>query len=135
MANLNDIMKEIVDEVDEALAAAVVDLNTGLILGVSHNVPYFTQTYIDAVAAAAVDMFRGKAVRNIEKLISSMRGHEPKPMLNEVQFVTDQTYHFMTIVPDKPNCMTVLITSKRANMGMGWASLRSRLSTISPGCP
>ena len=44
MANLNEIMKEIVDEVDEALAAAVVDLNTGLILGVSHNVPYFTQT-------------------------------------------------------------------------------------------
>lgn len=135
MASLNDICKEIMDDVDEALAAAVVDLESGLLLGVSHNVPYFTQTYLDGVAAAAVDMVRGKAVRNVEKLIASMRGEEAKPMINELQFVTDKTYHFMTLVPNKPNAMAVLITSRKANMGMGWASLRNKLPDIAPCCP
>lgn len=135
MANLNDICKEIMDDVDEALASAVVDLESGLLLGVSHNVPYFTQTYLDGVAAASVDMFRGKSVRNVEKLIGSMRGEEPQPMIKEMQFVTDKTYHFMIIVPGKPNAMAILVTSKRANLGMGWASLKSKLPEIAPGCP
>ena len=135
MANLNEVCASIVNDVDEALAAAVVDLHSGLLLGVAHNVPYFTQTYLDAVAAAAVDMFRGKSVRNIEKLISGMRGAEPHPLIQEVQFVTEKTYHFLTIVPNKPNAMAMLVTSKRANMGMGWASLRSKLPEIEPFCP
>ena len=135
MSNLNEICREIMADVDEALAAAVVDLDSGLLLGVSHNVPYFTQTYLDAVAAAAVDMVRGKSVRNVEKLITSMRGEEAKPMINELQFVTDKSYHFMTIVPGKPNAMAILITSRKANMGMGWASLRAKLPAIAPCCP
>ena len=135
MASLNDICKGIIDDVDEALASAVVDLESGLILGVSHNVPYFTQTYLDAVAASAVDMFRGKSIRNTEKLIANMRGEEPSPMIKEIQFVTEKTYHFMTVVPGKPNAMAVLITTKQANMGMGWASLRNNLSEIAPHCP
>ena len=88
-----------------------------------------------AVAAAAVDMFKGKSVRNIEKLIASMRGEEPQSMIKEMQFVTDKTYHFMTVVPNKPNAMAILITSKNANMGMGWASLRKSLPDIEPYCP
>jgi len=135
MANLNEICKEMMEDVDEAIAAAVVDLESGLLLGVAHNVPYFTQTYLDGVAAASVDMMRGKAVRNVEKLIAGIRGEEAKPMINEIQFVTDKTYHFMTVVPDKPNAMAILITSKKASMGMGWASLRNKLSEIAPGCP
>ena len=135
MSNLNDICKSILDDVDEALAAAVVDLDSGLLLGVAHNVPYFTQTYLDGVAAASVDMFRGKAVRNVEKLVAQIRGEEPKPMMQEVQFVTDKTFHFMTAVTGKPNALAVLVTSKRANMGMGWASLRAKLGEIAPCCP
>jgi hypothetical protein len=44
--NINDICKDVVSNVDSALGCAVVDLNTGLLLGVSHNVPYFTQSYL-----------------------------------------------------------------------------------------
>ena len=70
MPNLNDICRDLTEEVDHALAAAVVDRQTGLLLGVSHNVSYFTQSYLDTVAAAAVEMFSeaisacwGQAVR------------------------------------------------------------------------
>lgn len=135
MASLNDVCKEIVADVDAAIAAGVVDLDSGLMLGVSHNVPYFTQVYLDGVAAAAVDMFRGKSVRNVEKLIATMREEKPKPMISEIQFVTEKTYHFMIVVPDKPNALVMLVTSKKASMGMGWACLRRSLPEISPYCP
>lgn len=135
MANLNEICENMVNEVGDALGAAVVDLESGLLLSVAHNVPYFTQSYLDAVAAAAVDMFRGKTVGTVENLIASQRGADVKRMIQEVQMTTEKTYHFMSIVPGKPNALLVLITGRKANLGMGWASLRSALPKIAPLCP
>lgn len=135
MSNINEICASIVKDVPSALGCAVVDLNSGLLLGVSHNIPYFTQSYLDAVAAAAVDMFRGRTVSAVEDMISNMRGSPKKSLVSEVQMTTDNTYHFMTIVPNKPNALIVLITSKSANLGMGWSSLRNAIPKIAPLCP
>lgn len=65
MAKLDDVLRKVVSDVDGALGCAVVDLSSGLLLGVAHNVPYFTSSYLEAVAAAAVDLFRGKNVRAV----------------------------------------------------------------------
>ncbi|ALG67485.1 hypothetical protein [Beggiatoa leptomitoformis] len=135
MADINDICSEIVRNVDGALGCAVVDLNSGLLLGVSHNVPYFTQSYLDAVAAAAVDMFRGRTVTAVEDMISNMRGSPKKHMIKEVQMTTDNTMHFMIVIPDKPNSLVVLVTSKKVNLGMGWSSLRMAIPKLNPLCP
>lgn len=135
MKNLNDICNSVLRDVNDSLAMAVVDLNSGLLLSVAHNVPYFTQSYIDAVAAAAVDMFRGKTVNTVEKLLSAQRGKEVMHSIKEVQMSTEATYHFMSIVPDKPDSLAVLITTKRANLGMGWAALRGALPGIKQFCP
>ncbi len=133
--SINEICSTIVREVDSALGCAVVDLNSGLLLGVSHNVPYFTQSYLDAVAAAAVDMFRGRTISAVEDMISNMRGSPRKNFLKEVQMTTDHTFHFMMIIPEKPDCLVVLITNRKANLGMGWASLRRSLPKLVPLCP
>jgi hypothetical protein len=133
--DINQICSEIVKTVDAALGCAVVDLNTGLLLGVSHNVPYFTQSYLDAVAAAAVDMFRGKTITAVEDMIANMRGNNKKDLIKEVQMTTEKTYHFMMVVPEKPNALVVLITSKKANLGMGWSSIRMAIPQITPKCP
>jgi len=135
MASINDICKEVVGSVDGALGCGVVDLSTGLLLGVAHNVPYFTQSYLDAVAAAAVDMFRGKTISAVEQLLSSTRGQKVEHSLKEVQMSTDKTYHFMSIIKDKPNCLVVLITKTTTNLGMGWNALRSKIPAIAPLCP
>ena len=135
MADLNNICKGVVDDVDNALGMAVVDLSTGLLLGVHHNIPYFTQSYLDAVAAAAVDMFRGKAISNVEKMLTQQRGQEVKDTMQEVQMTTAGTYHFMSVVAGKPNALAILITSRKANLGMGWAALRNALGEIAPHCP
>lgn len=135
MSNLQDICKNVVEEVEGAVGFAVVDLNNGLLLGVHHTVPYFTQTYLDAVAAAAVDMFRGKNVASVEKLLGSQRGETVQNMIQEIQMTTPGTYHFMSIVPEKPDALVVLITTRKANLGMGWSALRNSLPDIAPQCP
>ncbi len=135
MANINQICAEIVNEVDTGLGCAVVDLTSGLLLGVHHNIPYFTQSYLDAVAAAAVEMMRGKNVKIVEDMLSSMRGTHQENMIEEVQMTTRNTFHFMAVVPDKPDAMVVLITSKKANLGMGWAAVRRALPKLAPLCP
>ena len=135
MANLNDICREMLEEIDHALAVAVVDMSSGLLLGVAHNVSYFTQSYLDALAAAATDMFRGKAITAVEKRIAQLRNEEPKHSLQEIQLSTDGTLHFMTIVPDKDEILAILVARKKINLGMGWASLRHRLGEIADTCP
>jgi hypothetical protein len=135
MASLNDICKNVLEEVDGATGCAVVDLNNGLMLGHAHNVPYFTQTYIDAVAAAAVDMFRGKNIQSVEKLLTAQRGEKVERTMKEVQMTTAGTYHFMSVVPEKPDALVVLITTKKANLGMGWSALRRALADVAPLCP
>lgn len=138
MPNINDICVDVVRNVDAALGCAVVDLSSGLLLGVSHNVPYFTQSYLDAVAAAAVDMFRGRTVSAVEEMIGNMRGTkkgEEKGLIMEVQMTTKSTYHFMAVLTEKPNALVVLITSKKANLGMGWSNVRQAIPKIAPLCP
>ena len=135
MSSINEVCKSIVNNVDDALAAGVVDLNTGLLLGVYHNIPYFTQSYLDAVAAAAVDMFRGKGISNVEKRLAQTRGEEVKNSMMEIQMATPKTLHFMSVIPGKPNSLAVLITGKGVNLGMGWAGLRSAINELAPMCP
>ena len=135
MSSINEVCKGIVDNVDDAMAAGVVDLSSGLLLGVHHNVPYFTQSYLDAVAAAAVDMFRGRGITGVEKRLSESRGQEVKNTMEEIQMTTPKTLHFMSVIPGKPNALAVLITGKKTNLGMGWAGLRSAISDLTPLCP
>lgn len=135
MTDVNEICSKVVADVNDALGCAVVDLETGLLLGVHHVVPYFTQSYLDAVAAAAVDMFRGRTVSTVEELLSKQRGSEVRHTIKEVQMTTDRTHHFMSIVPDKPNALMVLITSTRANLGTGWAALRHSLPEVAKFVP
>lgn len=130
MAKLDNICQGVVADVSDALACGVVDLNTGMMLGVHHIVPHFTQAYIDAVAAAAVDMFRGKNVRRIEDLLSKQRGGKPmKDSFEEMFISSPHVFHFMKVISEK-NSVVVLITKKTTNQGMGWAGLRNAVGDI-----
>lgn len=133
--SLQEIIDTMLKEVDGAVGAAVVDVDSGLMLAAAHNVPYFTQSYLDAVAAAAVEMIRGRNIRAVEDLLSVQRGQPVTNTIEEVQMTTAGTYHFMSVGKTKKNILTVLITSKKANLGMGWAALRGRLAKIEAAAP
>lgn len=122
-----DVCRNLVEDVDGALGCAVVDLNTGLIESIHHVVSYIDNVYLDAVAAAAVDMFRGRSVLNIERLLSKKRGEEVSNTFEEIQIKTTRTYHFMSVIPSQPDYLFVFITDHSVNLGMGWASVRTSL--------
>lgn len=132
--SLNKILTGIYTEVQGAIAVAVVDLSTGLLLDVYHQVPHFSQSYIDAVSAAAVDMFRGRTVSTVEDMLSKQRGTAARHSIKEIQMTTDGTYHFMSIVPDRPDALAILITTHRTSLGMGWSALRRNLPDIANYC-
>ena len=134
MASTQEVCKTTLEKVYDCLAVGVVDLNTGMLMGVHHTVPYFTQAYLDAVAAAAVEMFRGKTVRRVEELLSNNRGEPIKDSFEEVFISSPKVYHFMTVIRDK-GAVVVMVTKKTVNQGMGWAALRNSLATIKATLP
>jgi len=133
--SLNDTLEKIVTDVDGALGAGVVDLNSGMLLGVQHSVPYFTQSYLDAVGAAAVDLFRGRNITAVYKMLGAQKGDDSVGSISEIQMTSDNTFHFMTVLPGKPNALLVLITGKKTNLGMGWAAVRNAMPTAAAFCP
>ena len=134
-SQLEQICQNLLENVDDALGAAVVDLSSGMLLAVAHSVPYFTQSYLDAVAAAAVDMFRGKTISTVESMLSNQRGKDSSHSIREVQMTTAKTYHFMTILPEKNHILLVLITGTKANLASGWVATRKAVKDITPIAP
>ena len=134
MASTTDVCKGMLDKVDDCLAVGVVDLNTGMLMGVYHSVPYFTQAYLDAVAAAAVEMFRGKNVRRVEEMLSQQRGEPIKDSFEEIFISSPKVFHFMATIKDK-GAVVVMVTKKTVNQGMGWAAIRTNLNSIKGTLP
>jgi len=134
-ANLNDVCNSITSKIDHSLAAAVIDLESGLLLGVSHDVDTFTQSFLDTLAASAADMFRGMTMRNIEEMMASLRDQAHFSAAQELHFATQQTYHFMAIVPENPHILAVLVTDKQSSFGLGWQELQKMLPVIATICP
>lgn len=132
MDSLDDVMRRVVDEVDGGLGCAVADLRTGELLGVAHNVTYFNQTYLEAVAAASVQLFRGATVTHVEDLISARRGVPSEHLIEEVQMTTRRTIHFMMTLPNHPEAVVVLIADRRTNVGIGWAATRRSVLAVEP---
>ena len=132
VSRLDDVMESILGEVDGALGCAVSDMRSGALLGVAHHVPYFTQEYLEAVAAASVQMFRGQTVHHVEDLISARRGRPSERLIEEVQMTTRHTIHFMMVLPNHPEAVVVLITNRETSLGMGWAATRRSVLDIEP---
>ncbi len=105
-----------------------------MLMGVHHSVAYFTQAYLDAVAAAAVEMFRGKNVRRVEELISQQRGEQIKDSFEEIFISSPKVFHFMATIKDK-GAVVVMVTKKTVNQGMGWAAVRNNLNAIKATLP
>lgn len=127
---LQELCEGIVDDVDGALACALVDLGTGLPLA-SRIVPggLLNPPSMEAISAAGADYFRGKAMRRLEREMST-GGESQSRFVEEIQTTTEDTYHFMSVVPGRENTLMILITDKSANLGLGWISMREALARV-----
>lgn len=135
MGKIDDACKEVVSKVDGAVAAGVVDLDTGMLLGI-HNAAAYTQTLNEIVAAACMDMFRGPNVSRIEQLVRTHRGipENGEHYFQEIQVTSEHNFHFAKTLK-KGKAVMMLVTKKTTNIGMGWAQLKSVIPLVEPLVP
>lgn len=135
MGKIDDTCKDIVEKVDGSAACGVVDLETGMLLGIYNNAQY-TQTLNEIVAAAAMDLFRGANVGRIEQAVRSHRGEneDGSHYFEDVHVTSRNNFHFMRAIKGG-RAVIVLVTKKTTNMGMGWAQLKSAIPSIEPLVP
>lgn len=134
MSSVSDVCRKVVENVNDGIACGVVDINTGLLMGIHHLVPHFTPDYLDAIAAASVEMFAGRTVKRIEQLLSAMSGTLVHESFEEIFVASPRVFHFMTLIREK-NAIAILVTRKDISQGMGWASLRSAVSDFIASLP
>ena len=135
MGKIDDSCRQVVDKVEGAVACGVVDLSTGMLLGI-HNASSYTQTLNEIVAAATMELFRGSNVSKIEKMVRQHRGisEDGGHYFEEVHITSRHNYHFAkTIASGK--AVIMLVTKKTTNIGMGWAQLKSVIPDIEPLVP
>ena len=130
---LRELCEGIVADVDGCLGCAVVDLTTGLPLAMK-VVPgtLLSPDAMEVMSAASVDYFRGRTVWQLEL---AMTEGAPQPdsvagFVREIQTTTEDTYHFMSVVPGREDTLLILITDKTANLGLGWIAMRQALARI-----
>ncbi|MCA9603972.1 MAG: response regulator [Myxococcales bacterium] len=135
MGKIDDACKDIVGKVDGAVACGVVDLDTGMLLGI-HNAAQYTQTLNEVVAAATMDMFRGANVGRIEQMVRQHRGipEDGGHYFEEIHVTSRNNFHFMKTIKGG-KAVIVLITKKTTNIGMGWAQVKSVIPQVEPHVP
>lgn len=135
MGKIDDACKEIVNKVDGAVACGVVDLDTGMLLGI-HNVSQYTQTLNEVVAAATMDLFRGANIGRVEQMVRAHRGvpENGEHYFQEVHVTSEHNYHFAKTIK-KGKAVIMLVTKKTTNIGMGWAMMKSVIPTVEPLVP
>ena len=135
MGKIDDACKDVVDNVDGAVACGVVDLDTGMLLGIYNSAGY-TQTLNEIVAAASMDLFRGPNVSRIEQSVRKHRGmsEDGGHYFDEIHVTSRHNFHFMKTVKNG-RAVIVLVTKKTTNIGMGWAQLKGVIPKVEPLVP
>lgn len=135
MGKIDEACKDVVTKVEGAIACGVVDLDTGMLLGI-HNSAQYTQTLNEIVAGATMDLFRGPNVGRIEQMVRAHRGapENGEHYFQEVHVTSAHNFHFMKTLRGG-KAVIVLITKKTTNIGMGWAQLKAIIPAVEPLVP
>ena len=135
MGKIDDACKEVVSKTDGAVACGVIDLDSGMLLGI-HNSANYTQTLNEIVAAATMDLFRGPNVGRIEQMVRSHRGQveNGEHYFQEVHVTSAHNYHFAKTLKGG-KAVIMLVTKKTTNIGMGWAQLKAVIPAVEPLVP
>lgn len=134
MSSVADVCQKVVENMNEGVACGIVDVNTGLLIGIHHLVPHFTTDYLDAIAAASVEMFAGRTVKRIEQLLSALSGTTVQESFEEIFVASPRVFHFMVLIREK-NVIAILVTRKTISQGMGWSALHNAMPDFVAALP
>ena len=126
MSDVDTVLHKSMSTVPECLAGGLVDLSTGMLMGIK-TVDSHPQQVMDFLAAATADIFQGPNVVTIENAFKKARG------------VTDNRHYFQEFIITSDNLLHVMMRSKknqdhvacfvcRGSVNIGMALTRARIA-------
>lgn len=123
--SVDTILAKTMKEVPKALAAGVVDMSTGMLLGVK-TVDTHPSEVLDLVAGAAKEMFEGDNVIAIEDIFKRRAGVDgSERLINEVTFTTPRTLHIFERLSSSPSTVILAVCHADTNLGLALMKMRS----------
>ncbi len=129
--SLDTQISKVISSVPECVAAGVVDMSTGMLLGVK-TVDSHPQEVLDLVAAATGDLFQGDNVTTIEKMFKRGRGvpDDGHHYFREIIVFSDNLLHIFQRGNRNQNLVLVSVCRKNANLGMALVKARGMLGDV-----
>ena len=116
--NVNDGITAALKNVPKAVAAGVVDMGTGMMLGIKTTGSH-PQEVFDFLAAATKDMFEGENVTTIENMFKKARGvKSDEKYFREIIVTSKNLLHFFTRLPNNPTVVFAVVCTIDANVGL-----------------
>jgi hypothetical protein len=125
MGGLDEACKAVVAQVSGAVACAVIDLDSGFVLG-AHSASALSLELTELMARATLNLLRGPDVTAIEREIRKARGvaETGEHYFQELQLSSEHSLHFGVVLKGG-RAVLVLVTRRSTGVGMGWAQLRA----------
>ena len=130
--SLDQALNDATSAIPECVAAGVVDLDSGMLLGVK-TVDSHPSEVLDVVAAATADLFQGTNVVMIENLFKLGRGlpeDDGHHYFQEMVVLSDNLMHFFLRSKAHANAVAIFVTRKSANMGMALTKSRAAIPSL-----
>lgn len=129
--SLDQALVKAQQQVPECVAAGLVDMTTGMLLGVK-TVDSHPQEVLDLVAAATGEIFQGPNVAAIEKLFKRTRGvpNDNHHYFQEILINSDNLIHVFQRCKKNENLVLVVVCRISANLGMVLTKSRGVLPTV-----
>lgn len=129
--SLDDAINEAQRSIPECVAAGVVDMKTGMLLGI-RTVDSHPQEVIDLVAAATGDLFQGTNVITIENMFKQTRGiaNDDHHYFQEIIVNSDNLIHVFQRCKRNVDLVVVSVSRISANLGMVLTRARMALPKI-----
>ncbi len=122
--SVDTILMRSMKDVPKAVATGIVDMSTGMLLGVK-TVDSHPQEVLDLVAAATKDMFEGDNVTAIEDSFKRMRGVDTNERyFKEMIVMSTNLVHVFARLKSMQSIITVVVC--RADTNLGLALMKTR---------
>ena len=112
------IVADAIANVPKAVAAGVVDLESGLMLAIE-TAQSHPQKILDILAPATRELFEGEMVSSIENLFKQARGvQSDEHYFQELLISSTHLWHFFGRLKANPKVVVTVVTTTDVNLGM-----------------
>ncbi len=114
----DSMCKALLNEVPKALAAGLVDMETGMLLAVKTTDSH-PQDVMDMLAAGTKEMFEGDMSMMIDNTFKKSRGDgSTEPYFKEIIVNSKNLIHLFMRLPAMPNVVAAAVCRIDANLGL-----------------